>query len=569
MGERLPAPSRDEITAAGLKLLTENPFFEVGEAEIRGATYRVFKNAPNNTDGLLFMCDLHADKTAVVSGDVRWSFADLARESRAVAAGLEKMGVKKGDLVATATRNTPEFMATYLGVTLIGGVIVPLNGWWTPHEMEFALKDCGAKILLVDGEQAPKFLPLKDRFGLILISGHGEFEGQDRNWASVRDEGLGETPPTGMVEPDDLMSIMYTSGSTGDPKGVMLTHRGAWSTLLSFGFVLSAAKETAKGAAMAEAAGDLGILVSVPLFHVTGSHPVFMLSLILGRKMVLMRSWKPEEAVRLINEEKITNFVGVPTMSHELMLAAESMGETLDTLTDLSAGGAKRPASHVKKLANSFKRAYSSTGYGLSETSALGTYNGLEDYQDNPESCGRAVPPVTDVRIAGPDGTDMPADEPGEIWIKTSGIFAGYLNLPEETTRALTADGWFKTGDVGTMNAEGLVTIVDRLKDMIVRGGENVACLEVEAALVKHPDILEAAVFAVPDERLGEAVGAAIYIKPGIDITLDALNDFLEGDLAAFKRPEHLWHFNEPLPRGGTEKIDKPGLRKKLLSSSS
>ncbi len=569
MGERLPAPTRDEVTEAGLKIMAENPFFEVGEAEIRGATFRVFKNAPNNTDGLLFMCDLHADKTAVVSGDVRWSFADLARESRAVAAGLVKMGVKKGDLVATATRNTPEFMATYLGATLLGAVIVPLNGWWTPHEMEFALGDCGAKVVLVDGEQAFKFLPLKEKFGLTLISGTGEFEGQDRTWASIRDDGTGETPPGGAVEPDDLMSIMYTSGSTGDPKGVMLTHRGAWSVLLSFAFVMSAAKETERGAAMAERAGDLAILVSVPLFHVTGSHPVFMLSLILGRKMVLMRSWKPQDAVRLIQQEKITNFVGVPTMSHELMLAAEEMGVTLDTLTDLSAGGAKRPAAHVKRLADSFKSAYSSTGYGLSETSALGTYNGLMDYQKKPGSCGRAVPPLTDVRIAGPNGEDVATGEPGEVWIKTPGVFAGYLNLPEETAKSLTPDGWFKTGDVGTMDEDGFVTIVDRIKDMIVRGGENVACLEVEAAMVKHPAILEAAVFAVPDERLGEAVGAAIYTRPGEDVTLDELDDFLEGDLAAFKRPEHLWHFNEPLPRGGTEKIDKPGLRKKLLGGSS
>ncbi|WP_421790809.1 class I adenylate-forming enzyme family protein [Hyphobacterium sp.] len=568
MADRLPAPTRDEIMESALKLMGTNPFFEVGEAEIRGATFRVFKNAPNNTDGLLFMCDMHADKIAVVHGDVRWTFGDLAREARSFAAGLVKLGVKKGDMVATATRNTPEWMATYLGTTLTGAVIVPLNGWWTPSEMEFALKDCGAKILLVDSEQSPKFLTLKDKLGLKLICGTGEFDGQDRSWASVRDDGLNEDPPAGAVEADDLMSIMYTSGSTGDPKGVMLTHRGAWSVILSFAFVMAAAKETEKGGKMAEAAGDLAILLSVPLFHVTGTHPVFMLSIILGRKMVLMRAWKPEEAVRLIKEEKITNFVGVPTMSHELMLAAEAMGESLDTLTDLSAGGAKRPASHVKRLAESFKSSYSSTGYGLSETSALGTYNGLLDYQSKPGSCGRAVPPLTDVRIVGSDGKDVSTGEPGEVWIKTPGVFAGYLNLPEETEKALTPDGWFKSGDVGTMDEEGFVTIVDRLKDMIVRGGENVACLEVEAALVKHPRIIEAAVFAVPDARLGEAVGAAIYTKPGIDITLDELNDFLEGDLAAFKRPEHLWHFNEPLPRGGTEKVDKPGLRKQLLGGN-
>lgn len=568
MRERLPAPTRDEITQAGLKLMAENPFFAVGEAEIRGATYRVFKNAPNNTDGLLFMCDMHGDATAIVSGDLRWSFADLARESRAIAAGLVKLGVKKGDLVATATRNTPEWMATYLGATQIGAVIVPLNGWWTPHEMEYALKDCGAKYLLVDGEQSPKFLPMKKALDLVLISGTGEFDGQDHSWAEIRDSGLGETPPTEVVDADDLMTIMYTSGSTGDPKGVMLSHRATWSCLLSFGFVMSAAKETAKGAAMAEAAGELGILVSVPLFHVTGTHPVFMMSLIIGRKMVLMRSWKPEAAVKLIQQEKITNFVGVPTMSHELMLAAEEMGVTLDTLTDLSAGGAKRPAAHVKRLADSFKGAYSSTGYGLSETAALGTYNGLNDYQNKPGSCGRAVPPVTDVRIAGPNGEAVPAGEPGEVWIKTPGVFSGYLNRPEETAKAMAEDGWFRTGDVGTMDEDGFVTIVDRIKDMIVRGGENVACLEVEAALVKHPRILEAAVFAVPDNRLGEAVGAAIYTKPGIDITLDELNDFLEGELAPFKRPEHLWHFNEPLPRGGTEKVDKPGLRKQLLDAN-
>ena len=228
MSERLPAPSRDEVMAAGLKLMAENPFFEVGEDQINGATYRVFKNSPNSTDGLLFMCDMHADKTAVVSGDVRWTFADLARESRAFAAGLVKMGVKKGDLVATATRNTPEWMATYLGATLAGAVIVPLNGWWTAPEMEFALQDCGAKIILVDAEQAPKFLPLKDKLGLTLVSGTGTFEGADRSWQSIRDDGDGVDPPAGSRRSDvDHVHVginWRSKGRDADPSRRLVVH---------------------------------------------------------------------------------------------------------------------------------------------------------------------------------------------------------------------------------------------------------------------------------------------------------------------------------------------------------
>ncbi len=567
MSERRSAPPREAVEKAVMHIIEHEPLFAVGVEEIRGVPHRVFRNAPADLRGLIAICESHGDNEGVVLDDQRWSFGELARNARAFGAGLSaRHGVKKGDLVALAMRNTPEWMAAYLGIASIGAVVVPLNGWWTEEEMAFALGHCGAKFVICDPQQGARIERSKEALGLTLISARGALNGADDEFDAVMSAGRDLPPSDVQIHPDDDLAVMYTSGSTGKPKGVVLTHRAAWSTLLSFALLVTATKATPEGASLFP--DNPSILVTLPLFHVTGSHPVFMLSLLAGRRLVLMHKWSPVDAARMIEAEGITNFVGVPTMSHELMLTAEAMGESLDTLTDLSAGGAKRPAAHVKRLAESFTRAYSSTGYGLSETSALGTYNGLTDYQAKPGSCGRAVPPLTDIRIVGPDGQDMPTDEPGEVWIKTPGIFAGYLNLPDETAKTLTEDGWFKTGDVGTMDAEGFLTIVDRIKDMIVRGGENVACLEVEAALVKHPRILEAAVFAVPDARLGEAVGAAIYTEPGIDITIDELNDFLEEDLASFKRPEHLWHFNEPLPRGGTEKIDKPGLRKQLLSAN-
>ena len=564
MSERRTAPPREAVEKAVMHLIENEPLFAVGVEEVRGVPHRVFRNAPPDLRGLIAICESHGDAEAVVLDDQRWSFAELAANARAVGSGLSgRHGVKKGDMVALAMRNSPEWMAAYLGIASIGAIVVPLNGWWTEEEMAFALGHCGAKFVICDPEQGTRIAPSKDTLGLTIVTARGDQAAADDTLAALIEAGRESPPPATPISPDDDLAVMYTSGSTGKPKGVVLTHRAAWSTLLSFALLVTATKATPEGSKLFP--DSPSILVVLPLFHVTGSHPVFMLSLLAGRKMVLMHKWSPLEAARLIEAKQITNFVGVPTMSHELMLTAREHGISLDSLTDIGSGGAKRPPGQVAELAKQFPRAWSSSGYGLTESSALGTYNGLTDYQARPGAAGRAIPPVTELRIARGDGSDADLGEVGEVWIRTPGNFRGYLGQPEETAAALTPDGWLKTGDLGTLDEEGFLTIVDRLKDMIVRGGENVACLEVEAALLKHPDIREAAVFSVPDERLGEAVGAAIVVAPGTELETADIGQFLKPHLAAFKRPDHIWIRTSNLPRTGTEKLDKRAIKKLCL----
>lgn len=566
MAAERTAPAREHVEQAMMQIIAKEPIFALGEAEIRGNTYRVFVNAPNDLRGLIAVCDGYGEAPAVVFEDERWSYADLAANARAVASGLAAEGVKKGDIVALAMRNSPEWMACYLGIAALGAVVVPLNGWWTAEEMAFALDHCKAGLVIADPEQGGRIAPSKSRLGFRLIAARGTLDGSDTSLEKVMARGRTSPPPQAEIHPDDDLAVMYTSGSTGKPKGVVLTHRAAWSTLLSFALVGASVKATPGGAAMFPE--HPAILVALPFFHVTGSHPIFMLSVLQGRKMVLMRKWSPAEAIRLIKAEAITNFVGVPTMSYELMLTAREMGESLETLTDLGSGGAKRPAAHVARLSDQFPHAWSSSGYGLTESSALGTYNGLADYQRKPGAAGRPIPPLTEIRTVAEDGRICAPGEAGEVWIRTAGNFRGYLHDPEATQAALTEDGWLKTGDMGVIDEEGFLTIVDRLKDMIVRGGENVACLEVEAALCEHEDIREAAVFAVPDERLGEAVGAAIVTPSGSGLEIDAINAHLKDRLAAFKRPEHIWIVNENLPRIASEKFDKRTIRKRCLEGN-
>ena len=565
MAQRKPAPPRAQLEAIAKQVTLAEEVLKVAETDVLGVKQLAYVNAPADLRFLLAKCMEHGDAEAVVFEDQRWSFKELAGKSIAVANGLiERHGVTPGTRVALAMRNSPEWMAVFLGVLAAGAVIVPMNGWWTSEEMAFALDDCQAKIVIAGGRQIERIRPHKDTLGLTLIAGRSDIENADDTLDAVMAAGAGKPAPAIEIDTDSDFAIFYTSGSTGKPKGAVLTQRGAVTTILSFALL---------GAALRLANGDQdftdgtpSILVCLPLFHCTGSHAVFMLSLFSGRKMVLMRKWDPAVAVDLIQKEKITDVTGVPTMSHEIVLEAERQGLTLDTLQSLGTGGAKRPEAHVKKINEVFPQAWSASGYGLTETNALGTYNGLGEYQAKPGSAGAPLPAVTFIKTVDPEGNETPTGEPGEVWIKSPAVFRCYLNQPEATADVLTEDRWFKTGDVGIIDEDGFLFIVDRIKDMVLRGGENVSCLEVEGALAKHPDIQEAAVIGVPDERLGETVGAAIYLREGVTLSDEDIRAFLKPHLAAFKIPETIWRMNEPLPRGGTSKIDKPGLRKMLLT---
>lgn len=547
------------IAAAAMELLMHDPTFKVGEAEIRGNTYRVFENAPPHMPALFAVgAARHGDKEFLVFEDERYSFAEVwSRACRFANALKSEYGVGPGDRVALAMRNFPEWCVAYMGVIATGAVVAPLNAWWKGEELKYAFQDCQAKIAIVDARRLEHLAPLKAELGLTLILAREEGEGADARMETLIDNAASDAAPDVSIEPDDDFCIVYTSGSTGEPKGVILTHRGCISTLMSWGFAASALKKARGGVSMF--GDDPGILLAVPLFHVTGSHSIFLLSYLVGRRVAMLYRWDPAEAVKVINREKLTNFVGVPSQSYELMQAAGDEG--LPSLLDIGAGGAKRPADHVKKLAARFSNAKPSSGYGLSETNALGCVISLEDYQDRPDAAGKPVPPLTDIKIMKDDGSDAAQGEVGEVCIRSPANFRGYLNRPEDTAAAVTPDGWFKTGDLGRIDADGFVYIVDRMKDLIIRGGENISCLEVENCAYAHDDVAEAAAFSVPDETLGERVGLVYLAKAGASLAPQELRDFIAERLAGFKVPERIWVAPAPLPRLGTAKFDKRMVR--------
>ncbi len=553
----------EALAMAAMKILTENPMFKVTEAEIRGNTYRVFENAPASVAGLFAQAAAaHGEKPFLTFGEERYSFAGLWSQACRFALALkEGLGVQQGDRVALAMRNYPEWCVSYMAVISLGGVVVPLNAWWKGEELKYGLEDCGARVVIVDDDRLEYVLAYKEELGLTLVLAREGGKGADHHFAELMEKAHSDAPPRVDIHPEDDFCIVYTSGSTGASKGVVLTHRSCVNGLFSWGFAASALKEARGGVS---AFGDSpGILLAVPLFHVTGSHSVFMLSYLVGRRVAMMYKWDPEEAVRIINREQLTNFVGVPTQSYQLMEAAGERG--LPSLIDIGSGGAKRPADQVRQLSEKFSNARPSSGYGLSETNGIGCVISLHDYQKRPDSTGRPVPPLTDIKIAADDGGELPRGEVGEVWIRSPCNLRGYLNKPEETAKAITPDGWFRTGDLGRMDEEGFVYIVDRIKDLIIRGGENISCLEVENAVYAHPGVAEASVFSVPDDVLGERVGLVVFPKGGGGIDAQELRNDLAGHLAGFKVPERIWVSPRPLPRLGTEKIDKITVRATAL----
>ena len=372
------------------------------------------------------------------------------------------------------------------------------------------------------------------------------------------------------ILPEDEASIMYTSGSTGHPKGVVLTHRGIifapfyWITITTMGKL--AEIETGKNTEEdSENNYQTATLLSVPLFHVTGCHAIFLLSIAVGRKTVMMYKWDPEKALDLIEAEKISAFTGVPTMSSEIVEAQRKNPRNIDTLKDLLGGGSARPPEQVRKQKEYLPKTNPGIGYGMTETNALGANNTGEVYVQKPESTGYALPLLMDLKVIDDDGNDLSTNESGEVCIKSASTFKGYWKNQEATDQALTLDGWVKTGDIGYLDDQGFLYINDRKKDLVIRGGENISCIEVESMICEHPSVLEASVFGVPDDRLGEILATYICIREDSNLSEEEISSFLAEKIANFKIPTHYRFQKDKLPRIASGKIAKIDMRKEAV----
>jgi acyl-CoA synthetase (AMP-forming)/AMP-acid ligase II len=501
-------------------------------------------------------CALNGPVEAVIAGEERLTYANLDEISDRVARGLVARGIGKGDRVGIAMRNCPAWILAYMATVKAGAIATLLNGWWLAEELEHALQLTDTKLVLADAPRAKRIAETCSTCTIDTIAIEKPAAEAFADLISGGTEGT-ELPA---VEPDDDATILFTSGSTGEAKGALSTHRAVTTAVYAYATALMVLRGILESEGRAPT-NPLKTLVVVPLFHVTGEVPVLLNSFVISRGMVLMPKWDAGEALRLIEKERITYFVGVPTMSLELMNHPDRGNYDLSTLTDIAAGGAPRPVSHVERLKRSFPAAQPALGYGLTETNAVGCGNFWTNYAAKPASTGRAQRPFVELAILGEDDQHLPPNERGEIAIRSAANIKCYWGNPEATAAAFTKDGYFKTGDIGYLDEDGYLFIVDRKKDIILRGGENISAAEVEAAIYHCEGIAEAAVFGAPDERLGEIPVAILHRREGSSLTEDELRTFLAGRLAAFKVPARMVFTDVPLPRLGTGKIDRVALK--------
>ena len=532
---------------------------QVGSVERFGHQLPFITNAPTNlADYVAYFAAQHGDATFLVEGDERLSFKQVYMAARQVAAGLiEGYGVQRGDRVGLAMRNANAWCVSYIGILLAGGCATLLNGWWQGGELAAGITDSETRLVIADVQRAARLEEVEHGAKVITLDLSLPI---DQAIAPITSAGGNAATVLPVLTGQDLATILFTSGSTGQSKGAYSRHEAVVQAIFNY------VTQTASIVHLLTEDGQMSdiqpaTLICTPLFHVTAEIPVFLQSFALGRKLVLMPKWNADEAMRLMQDEKCNYFVGVPLMSYEILVSPNRQNYDLSTCKSYAGGGAPRPPEHVRRLASEMGEAKPLLGYGLTETNAVGCGIINENYVAKPMSTGPASKPLVDLAILDDNGEPVAQGGVGEVCIRSVCNFEGYWNNTAATKAAFFDNGYFRSGDLGYLDEDGYLFIVDRKKDIIIRGGENISCQEVEAAIYEHADTNECAVFGLPDERLGEVVGAVVWVKPGSSLTAEDMCSFLSQRLAPYKVPCKIWMSNDALPKLGSEKIDKVSLR--------
>ncbi|GJF07543.1 class I adenylate-forming enzyme family protein [Pseudonocardia sp. D17] len=552
---------RAEIVA---ELTAPGGGFAIGTARVLGVELPVYTDAPASVRDVLVAAAHPPDRPAVTFEDETRTWGEhtdlVARFATLL---VERYGIGKGDRVAIAMRNYPEWVVVFAAAAAVGAVCVPLNAWWTGSELVDALADCGAAVLVADRERTESVQPQRHRLpGLraVVEVRPGEAVRGDDEWEALlagerRRFDLTSVP----IDPDDDVTILYTSGTSGRPKGAVATNRAHVTVLsnLRLHAVVESRLAQWRGEPLPPPPEQPTLLVPGPLFHVAYL-PRLISSAVTGVHLVLMHRWDARRAVELIEREGVDTLTAVPTVARQLMDEIERSGAQLPSLRTLGTGGAQSTSALIARIGTLLGgRVGTGTGYGLTETTGAMVMIGSRDYFRRPLSVGRPFP-TSQLRVVGADGCDVPDGEVGEAWFKGASLARGYWN---HDSTAFTADGWFRTGDLVRRDEEGFVHIVDRIKDVVIRGGENVYCAEVEEVLAEHPDVQEAAVVGVPDPLLGEEVAAVVRVATGASVTAEDLRDHARQRLAAFKVPTRFVVGSDALPRNAAGKVLKRELR--------